>query len=272
MPELPEVQTVIATLMRQIKGKTITDVHVITPSIIQQDVETFKHALLQQTIIDIKRRGKYIILILEKGFCVMHLRMEGRFFIETTSAVKKHVHVVFEFHDGTYLHYHDTRKFGHMVYLVDETQLHDYLSHLGIEFDDPQFSGDYLYELAKHRKRSLKSFLLAQEFIAGIGNIYADEICFYARLHPDVACHKISRSQWALIAQGVVEILEKAIASGGTTIYSYINSEGISGRFQLSLQVHLRQGEPCYVCQTPIIKTVVVNRGTYLCPVCQRKR
>lgn len=270
MPELPEVQTVIATLSNQVQENKIVGVEIITPSIVQQDSLYFSKMLTNQRIKAFQRRGKYIILVLDQGYCVMHLRMEGRFYLEDNRNAKKHVHVIFKLDDGRHLHYHDTRKFGRMIYLKDKQILDDYLSHIGIEYDDPNFSGKYLYDLAHSKKRSLKSFLLAQEFIAGIGNIYADEICFYAKAHPATPCHLISRRQWNKIAEATVEIFEKAIADGGTTIYSYINSEGISGRFQLSLQVHHRKDEACYICQSKIIKTVVANRGTYLCPKCQK--
>ncbi len=270
MPELPEVQTVVSTLQTQINKSIIRDVIVKTSSIVQQDPEMFRHYLLNKQFIQFNRRGKYIVLKLNEGYLVVHLRMEGRFFIRENIEDNKHVHVVFVLSNNKVLHYQDTRKFGKMKYLKDDNQLQSYLSHLGVEFEDESFNGNYLYNIAKTSKRSLKALLLSQHVVAGIGNIYADEICFYAKLHPATQCDAISLKKWNEIATGVSIILAKATKLGGSSIRSYTDSLGISGRFQLELQVHMRKDKACNVCSTPIVKTKVANRGTYVCLTCQK--
>ncbi len=272
MPELPEVQTVVSTLQTQIDQLLIKDVIVYYPKMIQNDVDDFKSQVKNQRIVGFHRRGKYILLELTKGYLIIHLRMEGRFFIRENLKENKHVHVVFILSNNKVLHYQDTRKFGTMEFVNNKDQLDKALSHLGLEATDVAFNGEYLYEHAKTKKRSLKSFLLAQDVVAGIGNIYADEICFYAKLHPAIACHKISKKKWHVIALGIQEILHQATQCGGSSIRSYTDSLGISGRFQLSLKVHMRQHQSCVECHDTIIKTVVANRGTYLCPTCQKRR
>ncbi len=270
MPELPEVQTVVSTLKQQIQHNQITNVFVMTDRIIQQGVDEFKGALLNQRFEQFLRRGKYIILKLTIGYLVIHLRMEGRFFLKNEHQQNKHVHVVFELNHNRYMHYQDTRKFGHMKYLETDDQLNAYLAHIGKEVTDPTFDANYLYSKTRNRSRSIKSLLLSQDIVAGIGNIYADEICFEAKIHPDQTVSSISKNKYGDIVNACIKILNEATKLGGSSIRSYTDSLGITGRFQLQLKVHMQKGQPCRVCQTPIIKTVVANRGTYLCPTCQK--
>lgn len=270
MPELPEVQTVLDTLKQQIHGRRILDVFIYYDKIVQNPVDEFKSRCINQEFSDFLRKGKYLIFALTHGFLIVHLRMEGRFFIRTYIEKNKHVHVVFALDDGRYLHYQDTRKFGRMKALHNQQEVDDYLSALGKDGLDPTLDGSYLKKKANNKSRSIKSFLLAQEHVAGIGNIYADEICFYAKVHPDTSISKLSKKKLDDIAQGIKIILEEATALGGSSIRSYTDSLGISGRFQLQLKVHMRKGKACTMCNTPIIKTVVANRGTYLCPTCQK--
>ncbi len=272
MPELPEVQTVVSTLQKQIQNKTITDVIVTYPNIIEQDPKYFANTLKGKTFQQFQRRGKYIVLFLNEGFLVIHLRMEGRFYLYDQHQPSKHVHVVFVLDDQRYMHYHDTRKFGRMIYLEDRKQLDAYFSHMGMEVSDPAFDGRYLYRISRNKTRSIKSFLLSQQYIAGIGNIYADEICFAAKVHPNEPIDRISRNKWDKIASACRSILHEATLLGGSSIRSYTDSLGVTGRFQLQLKVHMKKGVPCPVCQTTIIKTVVANRGTYLCPTCQKSK
>jgi formamidopyrimidine-DNA glycosylase len=269
MPELPEVQTVLSTLEQQIKGLSIEDVTVFTKNIVQNPVEVFKDRCIDRKFIGFHRKGKYLVFELSQGYLIVHLRMEGRFFIRNYIEKNKHVHVVFALSGGRYLHYQDTRKFGRMIALENKLEVDAYLSRLGMDGLDHNLSGSYLKDKAKNKTRSIKSFLLAQENVAGIGNI-VDEICFYAKLHPDTSVSKLSKKKFDEIAQGIITILEEATSLGGSSIRSYTDSLGISGRFQLQLKVHMRKDACCYECNTPIIKTVVANRGTYLCPKCQK--
>lgn len=268
MPELPEVETVVRTLETLVLNQTITDVLIHTPSIVYHDIN-FKNRVTNQVIQKLSRKGKYILIILNEGTLIVHLRMEGRFFINHSfEQTHKHVHVSFLLQDGRVLHYQDTRKFGRMI-VVDDVQ--QTLSHLGYEYDDSRFTPQYLSEIMKKSHRNLKAFLLSQGVITGLGNIYVDEVCFRSGLHPSTKVNTLSFQQISTIHSMIKLVLTQAIALGGSSIRTYTNAMGIDGRFQLQLQVHMRQGLPCVVCSTPIIKTVVANRGTYLCTQCQKE-
>lgn len=267
MPELPEVETVVRTLETLILHQTIVNVLVYTPSIIYHNTD-FKSQVINQKIIKLSRRGKYILIHLNEKTLVVHLRMEGRFFINHSfEQVNKHVHVSFLLEDGRVLHYQDTRKFGRMMVVSDVNQA---LAQLGFEYDDPYFTPQVLSEKMRKSHRSLKAFLLSQGVISGLGNIYVDEVCFHSRIHPLTKVNTLTWEEITTIHSMIIYVLTQAIALGGSSIRTYTNAMGIDGRFQLQLQVHMRQGKPCNTCSTPIIKTVIANRGTYLCPQCQK--
>lgn len=268
MPELPEVETVVRTLETLVLHQTITDVLIYTPSIVYHNKE-FRNQVINQEIVKLSRRGKYILFILNEGTLIVHLRMEGRFFInENLEQVNKHVHVSLQLKDGRVLHYQDTRKFGRMVVVSDVNQA---LAHIGYEFDDPHFTPQVLSEKMAKSHRSLKAFLLSQGVISGLGNIYVDEVCFRSSIHPLRKVNTLTLQEISTIHAMINFVLTQAIAFGGSSIKSYTNAMGIDGRFQLQLQVHLRQGQPCFTCSTLVIKTFVANRGTYLCPQCQKE-
>jgi formamidopyrimidine-DNA glycosylase len=268
MPELPEVETVVRTLETLILHRKIEDVRVHTPSIVYFN-DGFQEKLINQTIQSFSRRGKYIIIQLTDCFLIIHLRMEGRFFINTSfERVNKHVHVSFQLDDQRVLHYQDTRKFGRML-MTDNVSVA--LSHIGIEFNDPAFTPKLLYDAMRKSKRSLKAFLLSQEVITGLGNIYVDEVCFRSRIHPETIVNGLKLKHIKVIHKEIIAVLNEAIALGGSSIRTYTNAMGIDGLFQLKLQVHMRAQEPCIVCGRPIIKIVVANRGTYVCTHCQKE-
>lgn len=270
MPELPEVQTVVSTLEHQIKDLEIVDIKVLYEPIVQ-DASKFKTSLLHQHFRVFLRRGKYLIFKMDDCYFVSHLRMEGKFFIQDPSEpITKHMHVILTLSNGKELRYHDTRKFGRMeIYplTLDLDMFHD----LGVEPLSDKFDFNYLYPILKKSHHALKQDLLDQHIIAGIGNIYADEICFYAKVDPRKRSNKLTKKQVNDIVLGTKEILENAIRAGGTTIRSYTSSLGVTGRFQLQCKVHQRKDEECYVCHSKIKKIVVASRGTYYCPKCQKR-
>lgn len=271
MPELPEVETVVRTLEYLIGGLRITGIDILYPSIVSTDIQTFSSALINKRFTGFSRRGKYALYTCEDVVLMVHLRMEGRFYIvDKGTPAAKHTHAVFHLENGKELHYHDVRKFGRLEILRPE-DIEVRLSALGLEPFDTRLTGHYLKKTAGTRNIGLKTFLLDQRFVAGIGNIYADEICFCARLHPETTVSKISLKRFNEIAVCIKMIMNKAIADGGTTIRSYTSSLGVSGRFQLNLNVHMRKGEDCRVCGQKIIKTRVSGRGTYVCLKCQKQ-
>ena len=273
MPELPEVETVVNTLKTLILNKEFQQVNVYWNNIIATPtVAQFKKDLIGQKIVDIKRRGKYIIFVLSSKTLVSHLRMEGKYFVYLDKTKKdKHSHVIFEFKDGGQLHYNDTRKFGKM-YLYDKSEALKILENIGLEPWDYKLTSTYLKTRAKNRRVSIKQFLLDQSIIAGIGNIYVNEILFLAKLHPETVVNTISLQKFDDIIEYTQAVLYEAIKQGGTTIRSYTSSLGVSGLFQQSLHVHNLEGKKCKVCNEEIIKITVAQRGTYLCPKCQRKK
>ena len=273
MPELPEVETVKETLKRKAVGKTIKNVIVKYNNIIAYpSVDDFKKKLINQKIIDFSRRGKWIIFHLTDYYLLSHLRMEGKYFLkEKEDDITKHQHVIFEFTDNTSLRYQDVRKFGKM-YLVDKDKLSECepIKELGLEPWDNNLTISYLKEKYKNLKHPIKTTLLDQSIITGIGNIYADEILFLSRINPHTIPSKLKDNDLSNIIKNTKTVLESAIKKGGTTIRSYTSDEGITGMFQNDLFVHQRGGENCRICTSTIIKEKIGGRGTYYCPNCQK--
>lgn len=275
MPELPEVETVKETLKRKVLGKTIKSVDVIYPNIIENmDSSEFSKKLVGQTIKDITRRGKWLVFHLDDYCLLSHLRMEGKYFLKNVNdTIGKHQHVIFNFTDDTSLRYNDTRKFGRM-YLVDKDHVEDAkpIQELGLEPWDENLTYKYLLDKYKSKKLPIKTVILDQGIITGIGNIYADEVLFLSKINPYTPCCDLKKKDLENIIINTRKTLEKAIEEGGTTIRSYTSDEGITGLFQNNLYVHCREKEKCLVCDTIIEKTRIGGRGTYYCPKCQRKR
>ncbi len=273
MPELPEVETVCRTLENQIKGKKINSVEVYYDRIVcHPTVEEFKEKLKGQTFLEFSRRGKHLIFTLDAYILIVHLRMEGKFYVKNEDEpISKHTHLNFIFNDHISLRFNDVRKFATM-HLYHKDEKLDVLEKLGKEPFDETLSYLDLYEMCKNRKTTIKQILLDQSYIAGIGNIYADEICFACGIHPAQKVNTITKKMWIEIIKQTRLILQEAILAGGTTIRSYTSSLGITGLFQLSVKVHTRANQPCVNCGTIIKKTKVATRGTYYCPCCQTEK
>jgi len=275
MPELPEVETVKETLKHLIVGKTIGQVIVKYDRIIRNmTMGDFQNQLKGQTLCDIGRFGKYLFFHFEKVTLISHLRMEGKYFLKSAEdLIEKHEHIIFNFTDETSLRYHDTRKFGTMELVPLGEQLYSKsLLKMGLEPFDEQFTVAYLQSKIKKSIRPLKSFLLDQNNVSGLGNIYVDEVLFLAKLHPETKINELSTTELQAVVDASKKVLSKAVELGGTTIRSYLSSLGVSGRFQNELNVHMRQAEQCHLCNTSIIKIKVGGRGTYLCPTCQKRK
>ena len=273
MPELPEVETVKNALRRLILNKKILKVDVFHNNIIASpSVDEFKEKIINETINDISRRGKWLIFELSNYYLVSHLRMEGKYFLKHKEDERnKHEHVVFHFSDSE-LRYHDTRKFGKM-YLIEKDKLE--ISHpideLGLEPWSEDLTVNYLKDKYNNKKTAIKTVLLDQSIITGIGNIYADEILFLSKINPLEKACSLNNKQLESIIKYTRDVLSAAIKLGGTTIKSYESEEGVHGRFQNNLLVHNHSGDKCPNCKTEIIKITVNGRGTYYCPKCQKK-
>jgi len=274
MPELPEVETVRRTLEVLSIGKEIKQVSVFWPKMIKRpnEVEQFKDALEGQTIKEIGRRGKFLIFYTEVFALVSHLRMEGKYGVfNADEPVEKHTHVIFHFTDGTELRYKDVRKFGTMhLYEKGKEFKTQPLADLGPEPFSDDFSVEWLSEKLKRTNRKIKPALLDQKILVGLGNIYVDEALFRAQIHPERIANSLTPDEEAVLYKEIVSTLSEAVEKGGSTIRSYVNSQGQIGMFQLQLYAYGRKGEPCKTCGTPLEKTVVGGRGTHYCPSCQK--
>jgi len=263
MPELPEVETVARGLQSTIVGETIQDVEVIWDKALICD-DPYDH-LVGKTILAVGRRAKFIIIDLDQGALLVHLRMTGKL---TPVFPEKHVTVILHFATGSSLHFQDTRKFGRMEYVEDPVA---HLAHLGPEPLSAAFSSEMLRNMLKARKRLVKPLLLDQTFLAGMGNIYVDEALFHAGIHPLSLASSIPAKKADRLHTAIRGILSASIEAQGTTIINFSHGENNSGTYQAALQVYGRKDQPCLICQTAVKKITVGQRGTHFCPRCQRR-
>ena len=272
MPELPEVETVKEKLKGYVLNKKITNVYINYPNIIEYpSSDSFKQKIINQTIIDIKRRGKWLMFELNDYYLLSHLRMEGKYFYKHKNDEHlKHEHIIFCFGDDE-LRYIDTRKFGRM-HLIKKDDINNTkpLTELGLEPWDKKLTINYLKDKYKSKKLPIKTVLLDQSIVVGIGNIYADEILFLSNINPLKQAYMLKDKELDSIIINTKKVLDAAIKLGGTTIRSYESSEGVHGNFQKNLLVHNHAGQLCQKCKTKIIKTRIGGRGTYYCPTCQK--
>ncbi|MCT2343042.1 DNA-formamidopyrimidine glycosylase [Niallia taxi] len=274
MPELPEVETVRRTLKELTHKKVIKEVVVSWAKMIKrpENVEEFSDALVGQRIEDIKRRGKFLLIETTDFTIVSHLRMEGRYgLFSKDDPVDKHTHVIFYFEDGSELRYKDVRKFGTM-HLFKKGEEHQTLplSQLGPEPFDSSFTiGNFKERLSK-TTRSIKTALLDQKIVVGLGNIYVDEALFRSGIHPERIANTINDSEADTLYREIIATLSEAVEKGGSTIRSYVNTQGQIGMFQLELFVYGRKGEACKNCGTELERIIVGGRGTVFCPRCQK--
>lgn len=273
MPELPEVETVKETLKLQVLNKVIKKVDVYYDNIVASpSTDLFVKKLINKKIINIERKGKWLIFDLGSICLLSHLRMEGKYYIRNVEDEKlKHEHVRFTFIDNQTLRYIDTRKFGKM-YLVDKDRMYNCkpLSDLGKEPFDKSLDVFYLKSKYSNKKLPIKTVLLDQSIITGIGNIYADEILFLCKINPKIKCNLLTDKNLMDIIDNTKIVLNKAIKLGGSTIRSYSYKEGVHGLFQNELLVHTHEGENCKICGNKIIKVKINGRGTYYCENCQK--
>lgn len=270
MPEKPEVITVVNSLKRYLLGKTIQSVDVFWNAIISYpNVPTFQEEMKQEQIHDITCRGKWIVISLTNYLLLIHLRMEGKFFFRKTGTPRsKHEHILFHLTDGEDFRFCDTRKFGRIV-LVSKADAYsrEPLCSLGLEYYDANLTPDYLLEHFKTKRIPIKTTLLDQTIIAGIGNIYDDEILFATKINPYQPTYQITKKEATAIIDATRSVLDHAVSLGGTTIKSFTSEEGVHGLFQNELQIHGMK--TCPVCNTTVRKVMIGGRGTYYCPKCQ---
>ena len=273
MPEKPEVITVSKKLIPQIVHKEITGCSIYWDNIIAYpDSKTFRKNIVGQVIRDVSTRGKFIVIELDDYSLLVHLRMEGKFFFRYKGEmITKHDHVELILDNKISFRFNDVRKFGKM-YLINKTDTYKVppLSLLGLEFDDEKLTAEYLLDKIKSKKLPIKTVLLDQSIITGIGNIYDDEVLFMSGINPLKKACDISKEECDKIINNTRIVLNKAIKLGGTTIKSFTSSEGVHGLFQNELLVHGKEGSKCPKCGSVILKTKINGRGTSYCSNCQK--
>jgi len=274
MPELPEVETVKRTLEGKITGLSITAVKIFLPKIIKTPgPEELAARLPGKKIKKLERKGKYLLIHLSDNLVlVVHLRMTGRLIYSPPDAPDvPHTHVIFHLDNSDQLRYADLRQFGQISLVkVDDLAGLPGLCGLGYDPFDPHFTRELFRKELKQKRAMLKPLLLDQSFVAGLGNIYADEVLFRARLHPQRQSHTLTPREASRLYQAIREVLQEAIANRGTSIRDYVDGEGREGNYQNLLRVHHREGDPCLKCGKPVIKVRLGGRSTYYCPHCQK--
>jgi formamidopyrimidine-DNA glycosylase len=273
VPELPEVETIRRALAPRLTGRAITDVQVAleAPKLVQTPIETFTRELIGRRITGLDRRGKYLILRLDDGrFLVLHLRMTGRLLHRRPDdPPEPYQRACFRLDDGTELRFADLRKFGTM-WLTDD--LSTVVGRLGPEPFDEAFTAERLAELAARRTAPIKSFLLDQYAIAGLGNIYADEALHAASIHPRRPARSLDSAEVARLHAAIRSVLVRAVGFRGSSFRDYVDPEGAAGENQRHVRVFRRTGEPCHTCGAAIERVKVGGRSTHFCPRCQPER
>lgn len=272
MPELPEVETVRRGLMKIAAGRKINAIDVYYGKTITNDVEEFRQALIGQTIEKVDRRGKYLLFRFTNNLTmVSHLRMEGKYYNQPVgSPVDKHTHVVFEFTDGTELCYQDTRKFGRMTLVrTGQEMTVGGLKTIGPEPTAATFTLDFFKNELRKSRGKIKPFLLNQRHVAGLGNIYVDEVLWMTGINPEQPANTLTDEEVAALRKNIISELATAIKYKGTTVHSFTNAFGNEGAFQDRLKAYGHAGEECPRCGTKLVKIKVAERGTTFCPHCQ---
>lgn len=272
MPELPEVETIRRTLAQHVLNQTIDDVILRWPGAVRGwEVIPFEQGVRGRQILSIDRRGKYLLIHLDEDWTLLaHMRMTGRLnYYEEEREPEKHTHVVFKLSKGE-LHFTDTRKFGRILLVpTEQCTKHPSLCVLGPEPFDPNFTPKELGQRLKNRSVALKIALLDQKAVAGLGNIYADESLFLARLLPERAANSLKPKELKVLHAAIQKVLQAGIDSRGTSFRDYRDANGEKGSFQRSLQVYGRGGEKCTTCGKILVRKRLGGRTTVFCSHCQ---
>ncbi len=272
MPELPEVENVVRGLKKALRFLVFSDIRVYLSKSVVGPKEDFISCLRGRKILGAERRGKYIVLRLSGGHVLLvHLRMTGKLLFQSAGAPReKHTHVIFSFKSCTsQLRFLDQRQFGRLV--VEKPAATGELKTLGDLGPDPlEITAEDFAGKTRVRRREIKPLLLDQTFLAGIGNIYADEALYRARIHPRRRADSLSRRELGALYGALRAVLQESIRAGGTSVRSYVNSRGVPGSFQKRLRAYGREGEPCLSCGARMLRERVGGRSSFYCPKCQK--
>jgi formamidopyrimidine-DNA glycosylase len=262
LPELPEVETVVRGIAPLIIGQTIVEARLLSRFVTRGGFEETARALRGTRIEAVERRGKHILITLDRGFLHLHLGMTGKLLWNAQAGA--YTRAILQLSEGVLI-YDDIRQFGR---LEVSPVLPESVSSLGPDPLDIDFAD--FYERLKRRKGAIKPLLLNQAFLRGMGNIYTDEALFAAGIHPRATAQRISRRRAEILFKAIQELLRLAIEFRGSSVSDYVDSSGERGRFQNLHQVYGKENEPCPRCGRPIKRIVIAQRGTHLCPRCQR--
>lgn len=260
MPELPEVESVVRSLAPRLPGRKILSAEFHSKHVTPGNRKALAARMAGRTIVSVKRRGKFIVITLDQGMFTVHLGMTGKLLLD--APIGTHAHGIFSLDDGV-LVYDDPRQFGSIEW---NPSLDEKLGPEPLEIG----AADFVARLKKRSTR-MKALLLDQSFVAGIGNIYADEILYAAQVHPLALASRVSKPRALLVHQAMREILQLAIEHRGSSISDYVDADGQRGGFQLLHNAYAREGEPCLRCFGRIRKILVAQRGTHYCPKCQKR-
>ncbi len=282
MPELPEVETVVRGLRPVLTGKTITAVRVGPKALRFPWPESFADRLTGRRVQALSRRAKSVVIALDDDqVWLAHLGMTGRFVAEAAGGVHQpgafydasprqpgHDHLSLDLSGGGRLIYNDVRRFGYMK-LMAAADLEAAFATLGAEPLDPALTPEALYDLCHRKTMAIKPVIMDQRLLVGVGNIYASEALFLARIDPSRSAQSMSLADWRVLLAAIQQVLSQAIAAGGSTLRDYAQIDGQRGGYQAHFQVYDRAGEPCPHCQTPIQKRTQTGRSTFYCATCQ---
>jgi formamidopyrimidine-DNA glycosylase len=273
MPELPEVETIRRHLAPHVEGRVLETLEIDDPRwCTPLDPAELRDAVEGRVIERLARRGKYLVWELsDEVFLLTHLRMTGTFLLDPEPGVR-YRRVRFGLSGGREVAFCDPRRFGTGELILGGAALDAFFAtRVGIEPLGPELTGERLRLMARGRRAPIKAFLLDQRRVAGVGNIYADEALFLAKIHPLRPAGSLKRDQYAALAQSVRDVLMAGIDAGGASIDDFRHPDGVQGAFQNGFLVHLRRGEPCPVCGSKVVKFVAAGRGTYCCESCQKR-
>ncbi|MGJ8668143.1 MAG: bifunctional DNA-formamidopyrimidine glycosylase/DNA-(apurinic or apyrimidinic site) lyase [Oceanococcus sp.] len=271
MPELPEVETTCRGIWPALKGRRFLGADIRQARLRWPIPEDLSHCIEGQNIVSVQRRAKYVLIELPNGHIIIHLGMSGRLRVVAASTpVLKHDHIDLLIDSGDVLRLNDPRRFGSVLWQDGPWQAHRLLSQLGPEPLADDFNGEHLYPRAQGLRSPVKAFIMDQKTVVGVGNIYASESLFRAGIHPRRAAGRISLARYKSLAEHIKNVLDDALAAGGTTLRDYTSPDGSPGYFVQSLDVYDRAGQACNHCEQPIQRLVIGQRASYFCPSCQR--
>ena len=273
MPELPEVETVVRDLRPLLVGRSFVKIEVSRKALRRKWSRAWDTKLLGQRVRAIERRGKWILIDLGEPWLVVHLGMTGQFTVVAADKPRQmHTHAIFTLDDGGELRFRDVRRFGSITLHPDRTALSTFFVNNGLGPEPFDCVATYWRQALQATRRNLKAILLDQTILAGVGNIYADESLFEAKLHPTLIGQDVTTAQARTLRRAIGAVLTRAIEQRGSSIRDYIGGSGLKGNFQDEFCAYGRTGEPCPRCRTAIEKITLAGRSTHFCPKCQRKR